>query len=73
MPNPTREERMDEDGFFVSSRTFITNRRTCVAVKISDIGIEVRSTKDPTKNTLMFSREEWEAFLAGAKSGEFDV
>lgn len=73
MPNPTREERMDKDGFFVSSRTFITNRRTCVSVKISDAGIQVRNTKDSTKTTLMFSRDEWEAFLVGAKAGEFDA
>ncbi len=35
--------------------------------------ITVRDTKDPLRRTeLMFSREEWEAFVKGVKDGEFD-
>jgi hypothetical protein len=32
----------------------------------------VRDSKDPDGNVLIYSREEWTAFLAAAKAGEFD-
>mgnify|MGYP003395097801 CR=1 FL=1 len=67
-------ERMDEDGFAVSSLTFITNQRlTCVAVKIEDGKVQVRDTKDPSKTTLTFSNDEWVAFIGGVKEGEFNI
>jgi hypothetical protein len=33
----------------------------------------VRDSKDPTGPILRFTREEWAAFLGGAKEGEFDL
>jgi hypothetical protein len=45
----------------------------CVAVAIKGEAIAVRDTKDATKMTLNFTREEWEAFVSGVKNGEFDV
>ncbi len=68
------KDRMDEDGFAVSSATHITNQRlTCVAVKIGDGQVQVRDTKDLGKTTLAFSDAEWSAFIRGVKAGEFDV
>jgi hypothetical protein len=32
----------------------------------------VRSTKDRGGSVVMFTTDEWAAFLAGAKAGEFD-
>lgn len=46
--------------------------RFCVGVKQTDDGVLVRSTKDPQKKTLSFTKDEWEAFVAGVKNGEFD-
>ncbi|MEK7147969.1 MAG: DUF397 domain-containing protein [Patescibacteria group bacterium] len=67
-------ERVDEDGFAVSSATHITNQRlTCVAVKIEGNQVQIRDTKDATKTTLLFSDAEWDAFVSGVKAGEFDV
>jgi hypothetical protein len=44
----------------------------CVQVeRIGDV-IAVRATHDRMDHTLLFSLAEWEAFLAGAKVGEFD-
>jgi hypothetical protein len=34
--------------------------------------IGVRDSKDPDGAMLVFTAEEWSAFLAGARSGEFD-
>ena len=46
----------------------------CVEVGLRpDGGVTVRDTKDPQRGTeLEFTREEWVAFVAGVKSGEFD-
>jgi hypothetical protein len=35
-------------------------------------GVFVRDSKDPDGPVLTFNAREWEAFLAGAKAGEFD-
>lgn len=67
----TREERSDADGFAVSSITYITNRRTCVAVKLASDTVKVRHTKNP-KRILTFTPAEWKAFIGGVKAGEFD-
>lgn len=35
--------------------------------------VYVRDTKDPGKTTLTFTVDEWKAFIAGVKDGEFEV
>ena len=35
--------------------------------------IEVRDTKDPHSSSLMFTKAEWKAFVAGVNDGEFDI
>jgi hypothetical protein len=35
--------------------------------------IAVRDTKDRAKAPHVYTRSEWEAFLVGAKNGEFDL
>lgn len=64
---------VDEDGFATSSITYITNRRTCVSVKMGDGDIRIRNTEDPSKAFLAFSHEEWSVFIVGVKKGEFDL
>ena len=36
-------------------------------------GVAVRDTKDRAKSPHVYTRPEWEAFLIGAKNGEFDL
>ena len=36
-------------------------------------GVAVRDSKDRSKAPHVYTRREWEAFLTGAKNGEFDV
>lgn len=70
----TRLGRVDEDGFRVSSLTFIKDKyRSCVAVKFDGDKIQVRDTKDPNKTTLSYTHDEWNAFIGGVKGGEFDL
>jgi hypothetical protein len=45
----------------------------CVEVGLGADGVAVRDSKDPTGPVLRFSAHEWEAFLAGARDGEFDL
>ena len=45
----------------------------CVEVGRSDEGaVVVRDTKDRAQQALAFTDEEWAAFVAGVKAGEFD-
>lgn len=43
----------------------------CVQVAKTSEGVAVRDSKDGEKTTLFFSHDEWDAFLKGAKAGEF--
>ncbi|CAO5227744.1 DUF397 domain-containing protein [Frankia sp. AgKG'84/4] len=44
----------------------------CVEVAPLGAGIAVRDSKNPTGPVLAFTAGEWDAFLAGARDGEFD-
>jgi hypothetical protein len=45
----------------------------CVEVSVVDGMVTVRGSKDRTGHVLRFRPDEWEAFLAGVRSGEFDL
>lgn len=61
----------DED--FAKSSWSKNNPKTCVMVAINSAGVAVRDSKDSYKRTLSFTRDEWDAFIKGVKSGEFDL
>lgn len=46
----------------------------CVEVgRLPGGSVSVRDTKDPERRaSLVFSRDEWDAFVKGVKAGEFD-
>lgn len=44
----------------------------CVEVGVSDGLVRVRDTKARAAATLSFTPDEWDAFIRGVKSGEFD-
>ena len=43
----------------------------CVGVRSTPDGVEVVDTKDGA--ALRFTADEWAAFVAGVKAGEFDL
>ncbi len=45
----------------------------CVEVAAVGTTIAVRDSKDPNGPALQFTPDEWNAFLRGAKDGEFDI
>ena len=49
------------------------NGGSCVEVRRHDGTIQVRDTKDREGPILTFTRREWEAFIGGAKDGDFDL
>ena len=49
------------------------NFGNCVEVgRSADGAVLVRDTKDRAQQTLAFTADEWTAFVAGVKAGEFD-
>jgi len=58
--------------WFKSSRSG-PNSDMCVEVAFVDGAIAVRDSKNPTGATLLFTAAEWDAFVEGAKDGEFDL
>lgn len=48
--------------------------KSCVEVALADGIVGLRDSKDKGRGpVLAFTEPEWEAFLAGAKNGEFDL
>lgn len=45
----------------------------CVEIAFVDGAIAMRDSKHPDGPVLLFTAEEWDAFVEGAKDGEFDV
>jgi len=43
-----------------------------VEVAFVDKAIAVRDSKNPAGPALIFTADEWDAFVGGAKDGEFD-
>jgi len=60
----------DED--FTISSWSKNNPKTCVAVATKIEGVAVRNSNDPNRQTVYFYHDEWRAFIAGVKAGEFD-
>lgn len=49
-----------------------SNQNDCVELAPTVDGVAVRDSKNPSAGTLLFTRAEMDAFLKGAKDGEFD-
>jgi Domain of unknown function (DUF397) len=43
-----------------------------VALKLPKV-VAVRDSKNPDGSRLIFSHDEWSAFVAGVRAGEFDL
>jgi len=73
----TRRWKMSErprfrDSDFTKSSWSKNNPKTCVMVAKKSGIVAVRDSKDARKRTLLFSNDEWSAFVRGVKGGEFD-
>jgi hypothetical protein len=60
------------DATWITSRA--CNNSACVQVAHLPGGlVALRDSKDTVKPAHVFDRDEWAAFLTGAKNGEFDL
>lgn len=50
-----------------------SDRYACVEVAMREGVVAVRSTTDPSKTTVLYTNDEWSAFIGGVKKGEFDL
>jgi len=54
--------------------SFSVNDGECVEAALAPSGgVYLRDTKDRSKPAHEFNAEEWDAFIKGAKAGEFDL
>jgi hypothetical protein len=62
---------LDRAAWFKSRRS--AHNGNCVEVAFLDAGaVAVRDSKDPSGPVLRFTAAEWDAFVGGARDGEFD-
>lgn len=53
--------------------SYSSDTANCVEVAMLLGQVYVRDSKDPAGPSLIFTPREWDAFVAGAKDGEFDL
>ncbi len=63
---------LDEARWFKSTHSG-PDSDNCVEVAFVGEAIAVRDSKNPSGPALIFTPAEWDAFVGGAKDGEFDV
>lgn len=63
---------MQTDSDWIMSSRSAGNGGSCVEARRHAGQIEVRNSKRPEESTVLFTVEEWDSFLYGAKKGEFD-
>ncbi|MFC4106444.1 DUF397 domain-containing protein [Micromonospora zhanjiangensis] len=63
---------LSQASWFKSSRSG-PNCDNCVEVAFVGGAIAVRDSKNPSGAALLFTPDEWDAFVYGAKDGEFDL
>lgn len=70
----TKGFRLDLSGaqWFKSTRSGV-DCDNCVEVAFVGEAIAVRDSKQPGGPALIFTPAEWDAFVGGAKDGEFDL
>jgi hypothetical protein len=72
---------IEAKGFRVNLANAVWRRSTrsgpysdnCVEVAFVDGAIAMRDSKNPSGSVLIFTPSEWDAFVEGAKDGEFDI
>lgn len=70
----TKGLRVDTDELeYVKSTKSGPNCDNCVEVAAIAGGRVMRDSKNPTGPVLVFDNAEWDAFVLGAKDGEFDL
>ncbi|MFC4564624.1 DUF397 domain-containing protein [Nocardiopsis mangrovi] len=75
-PEAQGNEKWHDTTHAVWKRSSLSSEESDAIVEVAkfDDGFRaVRDGKNPEKGTLFFTPAEWEAFVLGAKDGEFDI
>jgi hypothetical protein len=56
-----------------SSRSGPTGGNCVEVAFLADGDVAMRNSREPDGPALIFTRAEWDAFLGGARDGEFDL
>ena len=70
--DPSTAVSLFEESAWEKSFASEPNGGSCVEARRRAGQIEVRNSKRPEDSTVLFTIEEWDSFLDGAKKGEFD-
>lgn len=62
-----------EVGFAWRTSSFSGSKNECVEVAYAPGHVAVRDSKHSQGGVLVFTPAEWQAFISGAKAGEFDL
>ena len=60
------------DSSWVKSSLSFSNSNCVEVANLPSGGIGVRDSKDTSGPVLQFTHSEWQAFIGGARNGEFD-
>lgn len=63
---------IDQAGLHWFKSTFSVTGNCVEVAHLPGGGVALRDTKDRTKQPHVYTSGEWDAFLRGAKNGEFD-
>lgn len=61
-----------QNGKFVKSSLSFANGNSVEVMDLTAGGVAIRDSKNPDIGPLVFTRDEWTAFIGGVKLGEFD-
>lgn len=61
------------DSSWIKSSLSFSNGNCLEARALADGHFEIRNSRFPDRQLPPFTRDEWEAFLAGVRAGEFDA
>jgi monoamine oxidase len=62
-----------QDGVSVTWRSAPCSDGNCVEIASADSKVLVRNSRDPHGPVLVFTPDEWDAFVAGVRSGALDL
>jgi Domain of unknown function (DUF397) len=65
-------EKAGSGSHWVKSSLSFSNGNCVEVASLADSEIGVRNSRDPQGAVLQFTPDEWHAFLAGVRNGEFD-
>jgi hypothetical protein len=69
----TRQRRPGSELSWVKSSYSFANGNCVEVASLPNGGIGIRDSKDREGTILRFTPDEWQAFLRGARNGEFDT